>query len=86
MTIAWCKSKDQVFEGAKNSKIHKIETMSLKKYPEWFGYKTIDPICYQKYFLNNQRKLTNSKTYCLWTPFLTKCLECDIEGITYYWY
>ena len=27
----------------------------------------------------NQPKLTFSKTYCLWTPFLTKCSECDIS-------
>ena len=26
----------------------------------------------------NQRKLTFSKTYRLWTPFLTKCSECDL--------
>ena len=46
MAFTWCKSKNQDFGGAKNSKGHNNRKCVFKKNTEWFGYKSIDPICY----------------------------------------
>ena len=79
MTFSLCKSKNNISRRITNSKGSKIKQMSSKnENPEWFSYIHIDFFCYLKYLVINQCKLMFSQKYCLWTPFVTKCSECDL--------
>ena len=50
------------FQRWNNPKSHKCKNKHPpKKLPEWFGPRTIDPICFHKYGVINQRKLTFKK-------------------------
>ena len=63
----------------KLSRAPKLEKCLPNKIPEWFGYKTID------FFVNKHIVWLSSANWCfqkkhgLWTPFLTKCSECDVS-------
>ena len=73
--------KKQILKHTKNFKgppPKKKKSFVQKIFPEWFGHKTID-FFFFKIFVFIQCKLMLSNKYCLWTPFLAKCSECDIH-------
>ena len=50
-SFTWCKSKKQIYHPEKNSATPK------KSFPDWFGHKTSESICFHKDVVIYQRKL-----------------------------
>ena len=82
MTFPWRKSKNKVFRRIQIfERPLNLKQMSPKK-DSWVIYFYTDFFFgYLKNLVTIQCKLMFSKKYCLWTPFVTKCSECDLNTL-----
>ena len=83
VTAALLKKKNN-FRGIKENNFNKIQMLPWKKNPEWFGYKTIEPIYYQKDFIKNSASTDFSKEMQVPISKGLKHLNTNVNSAVHY--